>query len=67
MRQCNPNYILRNYLSQIAIDAAEEGDFSKFETLLEVLRDPFSDKPEFSAYAKPPPQWGKHLEISCSS
>jgi hypothetical protein len=67
MRQCNPNYILRNYLAQIAIDAAEQGDFSKFEKLVEVLRDPFVAKPEFSEYASPPPQWGKHLEISCSS
>ena len=67
MRKCNPNYILRNYLAQIAIDAAEQGDFSQFEKLLEALREPFGNKPEFSEYAKPPPQWGKHLEISCSS
>lgn len=67
MRQCNPNYILRSYQAQLAIDAAEQGDFSKFERLVEVLRKPFSDTPEFGEYAKPPPQWGKHLEISCSS
>jgi uncharacterized protein YdiU (UPF0061 family) len=67
MRQCNPNYILRNYQAQLAIDAAEQGDFSKLERFIEALRKPFSDMPEFSEYAKAPPQWGKHLEISCSS
>jgi uncharacterized protein YdiU (UPF0061 family) len=67
MKQYNPNYLLRNYLAQLAIDDAEQGDFTKFDTLLEVLRDPFGDEPAYAQYAKPPPRWGKHLEISCSS
>jgi uncharacterized protein YdiU (UPF0061 family) len=67
MKLCNPNYILRNYLAQLAIDTAEQDDFSKFHTLLKVLQNPFVDDPAYAEYAKPPPQWGKHLEISCSS
>lgn len=67
MKQCNPNYVLRSYLAQLAIDDSEQGDFGKFETLLKVLQQPFDDLPQYAQYAKPPPNWGKHLEISCSS
>ena len=32
MHQVNPKFILRNYMAQEAIDAAEDSDFSKLET-----------------------------------
>ena len=67
MRQVNPEYVLRNYQAQLAIDAAEDGDFSRFKTFLHVLQQPFESKPEYADFAKPPPDWGKHMEISCSS
>jgi uncharacterized protein YdiU (UPF0061 family) len=67
MKQCNPNYVLRNYLAQLAIDDCEQGDFGKFEELLNVLQQPFADLPQYAQYAKSPPNWGKHLKISCSS
>ena len=34
---------------------------------LEALLTPFADKPEYDDLAALPPDWGKHLEISCSS
>ncbi|MDO6840791.1 YdiU family protein [Paraglaciecola chathamensis] len=67
MRKVNPAYVLRNYQAQLAIDAAEQGDFTHFRTLLQVLQQPFKSKPEYAEFAKPPPDWGKHMEISCSS
>lgn len=67
MRKVNPVYVLRNYQAQLAIDAAEQGDFSHFRMLLQVLQQPFESKPEYAEFAKPPPDWGKHMEISCSS
>ena len=63
----NPKYILRNYLAQQAIDAAEQGDYAEIETLHRVLQRPFDEQPEYERYAAPPPEWGKQLEISCSS
>lgn len=67
MKQHNPKYILRNYLAQEAIQAAEQGDVSKLEVLFDVLKKPFEEQPEFETYAKSPPDWSKDLSISCSS
>ncbi|PSU29330.1 protein adenylyltransferase SelO [Photobacterium lutimaris] len=67
MRTSNPKYILRNYLAQQAIEQAENGDFTLVEQLLTVLQSPFDEHPKFAAFAEQPPEWGKTLEISCSS
>lgn len=67
MRAINPKFILRNYLAQTAIEKAEKGDFSELDTLLLLLQSPYDEHPEFERYADLPPDWGQHLEISCSS
>lgn len=67
MNRVNPKYILRNYLAQQAIDKAEAGDYSEIETLHHILQTPFDEQPGFERYAEAPPDWGKTLEISCSS
>ena len=64
---CNPVYVLRNYLAQQAIAAAEQNDFSEVRRLHGILRQPFTRQPGQEAYAAPPPDWGRRLEISCSS
>ncbi|MCU1749043.1 protein adenylyltransferase SelO [Pseudomonas sp. 6D_7.1_Bac1] len=67
MHAVNPLYILRNYLAQNAIDAAESGDYAEVRRLHAVLSKPFEKQPGMEHYAERPPEWGKHLEISCSS
>nr|WP_268934970.1 YdiU family protein [Pseudomonas edaphica] len=67
MHAVNPLYILRNYLAQNAIAAAESGDYSEVRRLHEALSKPFEEQPGMEQYAQRPPDWGKHLEISCSS
>ena len=68
MKTTNPKFILRNYLAQQAIELAQkQQDFSEVENLLQVLQNPFEEHAEFERYAAFPPDWGKHLEISCSS
>ncbi len=67
MKAANPKYILRNYLAQQAIEKAEAGDASEVEKLIEILSNPYDEQPEHEAYAAEPPEWGKKLEISCSS
>jgi uncharacterized protein YdiU (UPF0061 family) len=67
MRQVNPRYVLRNYLAQQAIVQAERGDYAEIERLLTLLSRPFDDQPGMQAYAAEPPDWGRQLEVSCSS
>lgn len=63
----NPQYVLRNYLAQSAIEQAEQGDFSMVETLQHLFTSPFISREEHKVYAAAAPHWGKSLEISCSS
>lgn len=64
----NPKYILRNYLAQNAIEAAEQdNDFSEVDRLLTLLKNPYAEQPEFESYSAAPPESAKGLELSCSS
>jgi uncharacterized protein YdiU (UPF0061 family) len=67
MHRVNPKYVLRNYLAQVAIDKAQQKDFSEIGRLCMLLRQPYAEQPGMDAYAAPPPNWGKHLAVSCSS
>lgn len=68
MGGANPKYILRNYLAQNAIRSAEQSrDFSEVGRLLELLKRPFDEQPERENYAALPPDWARHIEVSCSS
>ena len=65
MQGVNPAVVLRNWLAQRAIEQAEAGDMRELERLHEALAQPFADRAD--DYANRPPDWGKHLEVSCSS
>ncbi|MFZ5698752.1 MAG: protein adenylyltransferase SelO family protein, partial [Pseudomonadota bacterium] len=67
MRRVNPKYVLRNWLLQVAIDKANSGDYSEVNLLLKVAQQPFDEWPEHERLAALPPDWSKHMEISCSS
>jgi len=68
MARVNPKYVLRNYLVQVAIaQATEKRDFTEIDRLLDLLRDPFAERPDMERYAAPPPDWGRRIVVSCSS
>lgn len=65
MQSVNPALVLRNWLAQRAIEQAEQGDMSELARLHEVLSQPFADRDD--EYINRPPDWGRRLEVSCSS
>ena len=68
MNQVNPKYVLRNYLAQIAIErATQHKDYAEIEQLLRLLQQPYDEQPGMASYAAPPPEWARHIEVSCSS
>ena len=67
MNQVNPKFILRNYMAQEAIEAAEVNDSSKLETLMIVITQPYEELIEHEKFANKSPIWAKDLQISCSS
>ncbi|KAF3787812.1 UPF0061 protein [Nymphaea thermarum] len=70
MNSVNPKFILRNYLCQSAIDAAELGDYSEVRRLLQVMERPYDEQPGMEKYARLPPAWAYRpgvCMLSCSS
>ena len=71
MNQVNPKYVLRNYLAQQAIEKSEEGDHSLVHTLLDVMRKPYDEQPEYNEFAQRRPEWARNKPgcstLSCSS
>ncbi len=68
MRAVNPAFIPRNHRIEQAIRAAEDdGDFSLFEALNDVLSKPYQDQPNFAAYAAPPVPSEEVLRTFCGT
>ena len=55
MDRVNPVYIPRNQLVEEALTAATAGDLAPFERLLDVVTDPFTERPGLELYAEPAP------------
>jgi len=67
MDAVNPLYVLRTWIAQLAIDAAQAGDNSLVSELRELLAHPYREQLGKEAYAQPAPDWAKGLSLSCSS
>jgi uncharacterized protein YdiU (UPF0061 family) len=67
MLKTNPKYVLKNYMLQEAIDAAEEGDFKLVDDLFLLAQDPYAEHLEFERWAGVTPDVFKNKKLSCSS
>ena len=57
MRAVNPIYIPRNHRVEEALTVAtDEGDLTLFRKLLDVITNPYDERPEFEDYSQPAPR-----------
>ncbi|MDX6678371.1 MAG: serine/tyrosine/threonine adenylyltransferase, partial [Solirubrobacteraceae bacterium] len=62
MDRVNPIYIPRNHHVEDALAAATAGDLEPLRWLLDVLAQPFDERPGLEAYAAPaPPSFGEYV------
>uniref|UniRef100_A0A673V3F9 Selenoprotein O n=2 Tax=Suricata suricatta TaxID=37032 RepID=A0A673V3F9_SURSU len=80
MHANNPKYVLRNYIAQNAIEAAENGDFSEVRRVLKLLEAPYHTEGEATealeaagaggahggghSYSSKPPLWAAELCVT---
>ena len=72
MKSANPKYVLRNWMAQLAIDAAEKEDYSVAIELYELLKNPYDEQNEFEEkWFQKRPEWARNRVgcsmLSCSS
>ena len=65
MNATNPKYVLRNYMAQIAIDAADKGDYSVINELYKLLTQPYAEQNHMSKWASKRPEWALN-KVGCS-
>ena len=68
----NPKYVLRNWMAQLAIDAAENEDYSVANGIFEMLKKPYEEQPENEQkWFSKRPEWARNRVgcsmLSCSS
>ena len=71
MNATNPKYVLRNYIAQLTIEAAEKEDYSLLNEMHLLLKKPYDEQPEFEKWFAKRPDWAREKVgssmLSCSS
>ena len=67
MHAVNPKYVLRNWIAQEVIEAAEARDTAPLERVMTLLRAPFDEHPGMERYEAEPPEGMVEVAVSCSS
>ena len=65
MDAVNPKYVLRNYMAQLAIDQAENGNYSLIETFYQLLKNPYQEQEEHNKWFAKRPEWTRN-KVGCS-
>lgn len=67
MKKSNPNVIPRNHRVENAIEAAENGDFSVMEKLLDIITEPYTYTKEQEEYTKLPEPTSCRYQTYCGT
>ena len=71
MNAVNPKYVLRNYMAQMAIEAAEKKDYSILNELFQLLQKPYEEQHKLDKWYAKRPEWARNKigcsQLSCSS
>jgi len=71
MNENNPWFVLRNYITQQVIDAAEIGDFGLLNEINDILKSPYVFQQKHQKFFAKRPEWAKEKAgcsmLSCSS
>jgi hypothetical protein len=67
MDRVNPKYVLRTWIAQRAITAAQQGDVAPLNETFDLLARPFDEQPGREVLALPAPPDARGVELSCSS
>jgi serine/tyrosine/threonine adenylyltransferase len=65
MNLVNPKYVLRNYMAQLAIDAADKDDYTIIDELYTLLKNPYEEQPNLQKWFAKRPDWAR-VKIGCS-
>ncbi len=65
MNEINPKYVLRNYMAQLAIDAADRGDYEPIDEFYRLLKRPYDEQYENEKWFAKRPDWARD-KVGCS-
>ena len=65
MNAKNPKYILRNYMSQMAIEEAEKGNYTLIEELYQLIKRPYDEQLDQEKWFAKRPEWARN-KVGCS-
>jgi uncharacterized protein YdiU (UPF0061 family) len=65
MNAVNPKYVLRNYMAQLVIDAADKGEYELLNEIFTLLKNPYSEQKENQKWFAKRPEWARH-KVGCS-
>ena len=65
MNAVNPKYVLRNYMAQLAIDAANLEDYSLIDELFQLLKNPYDEQPTYQKWFAKRADWARD-KVGCS-
>jgi uncharacterized protein YdiU (UPF0061 family) len=65
MNKVNPKYVLRNYMAQLSIEAADKGDYSLINELYDLLKKPYDEQPDSQKWFAKRPDWARD-KVGCS-